>query len=616
MKTSLRALVGLGCVLVGGIVAVGAVAPLRRPPLPAWFDSARVQGHTRLPLERWGSRPAFLSAAARFRSLGLRVFTRHVKSSSRSPFIVGASPSDVRLGADSARLRAAFAAAHREGEHTIAYVWISSDSAMASKHPDWVCRNPNGRTPARAPRGTPLDVTSDYREVILGELDALAAAGADGFFFDWSHLPPAGCWSPHLVQGFERATGSPAPRRRDARDPRYRAFLAYTASQLEQTFDYLRDAVHRRYPDAVFVVSVSTLPTLMDPRFQASFASAGDVPKTEFEAPLRRAFAGWQAPSGVVPRDIRLAAGWSLVRDGAGGRPPLIWALGFADSAQAEGFVAAVLTQGGIASLDVADPIVAGRTSAPHATPLPALRAAAALGDRVAPGLVGTHPIAWAGIHFPEVARDRLMSDPDVAWNRVVLPALRTYGVLLRARAAVRFVTDSALDRGDLDGLRLLVLPDSADLSAAQKARVDAFRAKGGSVVGPDGVAEAVRAGPVQVLGGPTTMHVGFFGEGDGQTPVPASSRTTILLTPDFSWVEPLQLRGTPGPPAPAPPPISGVVIRWPVGSRSAAGSPGVHAKELVSGRDLPVTRTGDGAYDEVHVPSFRILAAVVLSRR
>ncbi len=581
-----------------------------RPALPAWFDSARVQGHTRLGLGPRTDTAAYRNAPVRFLGLGLRVFTRHFKSASGSPFTVMAPGDDVRLGADSALIRSAFAEAHRAGQHTIAYVWISSDSAMETRHPDWVCRGPDGRTPVTMRRGDFLDITSPYRELVLRELEALAAQGADGFFFDASHMPAGGCWGSHLARAFEERTGQAPPKRRRARDPLYRAFLAFQAEQVEETLSWWRDRVHEEYPGVVFVTSVATLPTLMDPRFPTGLAGAGDVPKTEFESPVRPAFGGWMPGGDSVPRGVRIAAGWTLVRDAAGGRPPVVWALGFADSARAEAFVAAVLTHGGTASLDVADAIMAGRAVAPHATPVSALKDAAALGDRVAPGLAGTHPQAWAGIHFPEAARDRLMGDPDHAWNRAVLPALRAFEALLWQRVPFRWVTDHALAAGEIEDLRVLVLPDSADLTTAQAERVAAFRRRGGRVVtigDPGSPNERLGAElpgvPIRVLGGPATLHVGFFTTAD-------DARTTVLLTPDFSWVQPLALRERPRSEAPMPSQVSGVLVKLTPGSYSAPP----RARELVTGVDLPVTRAADGGY-EIHLPSFRILAAVLLRR-
>lgn len=532
--------------------------------------------------------------------LGFKVFTRHFKSGQESPFRVSDSGEVTWRPTDSVRVHDALAEARRVGGHTIAYVWISADSALASRHPDWVCRGPDGKRPQeQRTRGTFLDLTSAYREVVLAELRALAAQGADGFFFDATHFPPTGCWGSSLQRAFERDTGQPVPTAVRPRDPRYLAFMAYQASRLQQTLEYWREAVHRDYPGVVFVVSVATLPTLMDPRYPTGLAESGDVPKTELEAPVRPALGGWRPGRDDVSRDVQIGAGWDLVRDAAGGRPPVVWSPPFADSAQALGFVAAVVTHGGIASLDVANAVVAGRDDASDATPVAALRAVASLGDRLAGALVGTRPVAEVGVHFPERARDALMQNPDRAYRETVLPALRAYETLLRARAPVRWVTDDALAAGELDELKLLVLPDPSSLTAAQDSAVGRFRSGGGTVVGPQGDSVAAAAAPLAsvVAGGPTTLHVGYLR-------APGSEETTILLTPDFSWVEPTARRGrapTSGPPRA----VTGVVLHL-RGEPPAGG-----VRELVTGQEVEIVRTAGGY--ELRLPPFRFLAGVVV---
>jgi hypothetical protein len=209
------------------------------------------------------------------------------------------------------------------------------------------------------------------------------------------------------------------------------------------------------------------------------------------------------------------------------------------------------------------------------------------------------------GIHFPEAARDRLIADPGQAYRRTVGPALRAYQTLLAARIPARFVTDRQLADGDVADLKALVLPDSADLSPSQVKQVVAFRRAGGRVVDADRTsayaADPDPARPLQVLGGPETLHVGLF-------VTPDHRRMTVLLTPDFSWVNPLALHGVVRPQGPPPLPVRGVVLRLP------AGSPPMVAEDLVTGRTLAVLRTPRGY--EIHLPSFRILSAVTLTRR
>ena len=49
--------------------------------LPAWYDGARVQLHTRLSLNWHDRHPdTFFGANDAFASMGARVFTRHIKS--------------------------------------------------------------------------------------------------------------------------------------------------------------------------------------------------------------------------------------------------------------------------------------------------------------------------------------------------------------------------------------------------------------------------------------------------------------------------------------------------------------------------------------------------------
>jgi hypothetical protein len=472
---------------------------------------------------------------------------------------------------------------------------------MARRHPDWVCRGPDGRRPqVQRVRGTFLDLTSPYREVVLSELITLAGKGADGFFFDATHFPPSGCWGSHLQRAFELETGHAAPTAIDPSDPRYLEFLGYQAQQLQSVFAYWRERVHERYPGVVFVVSVATLPTLMDPRYPTGLAAAGDVPKTELGVPVRPALGGWTPGDDGVPRDVRIAAGWSLARDAAMGRPPVIWSPSFADSVRTLGFVAATLTYGGIPSLNVADGIAAGQESAPDAAPVTALRSASALGDRIAPAVAGRRPVAWVGVHFPEGARNGRMADPDEAYRTTVLPALRAYEVLLRSRIPVRWVTDEALARGEVGDLKLLVLPDSSDLTGEQAHAVVRFRTAGGQVIGGGGtsLSRALAELGKVVTGGPPTLHVGYFRASRGD-------RTTILVTPDFSWVRPDNRRGRRAGRTEPPPLITGVVLHLP------GEPPPEGIRELATGQDLEVARTERGY--EVRLPPFRFLAVVVI---
>ena len=207
--------------------------PGRGSRLPRWFDANRVQGHTRLTLnERWYGTPEFTGAAAGFKALGAGVFTRHVKTADEDPWWPTALPVDADNRPHSARPRTIngivlqpgesvagkiIDEAHAEGLKIITYYWDASEKTLADRNPDWVCRKPNRKTPIEHHRrGKHLDLTGPYREVVLARLLELADMGADGFFFDYRHLPREGCWRSALEDAWRAETGSrrrPRPRR-------------------------------------------------------------------------------------------------------------------------------------------------------------------------------------------------------------------------------------------------------------------------------------------------------------------------------------------------------------------------------------------------------------------
>ena len=114
-------------------------------------------------------------------------------------------------------------------------------------------------TPIVDTRGTNLDITGPYREVVLTGCARLAELGADGFMFDERHLPPEGCWGSALEAAWKAETGGPAPRPDEA-DPVYWRFVDFKARKIEDTFAYWRDAVRAEHPDVVFFVSTTTIP--------------------------------------------------------------------------------------------------------------------------------------------------------------------------------------------------------------------------------------------------------------------------------------------------------------------------------------------------------------------
>jgi uncharacterized lipoprotein YddW (UPF0748 family) len=150
--------------------------------------------------------------------------------------------------------------ADAEGLKIIAYYWDASEKTLKDCYPDWICLDSDRKTPLVHPhRGTHLDITGPYREVVLTRLLELAEMGADGFFFDHRHLPRVGCWNTALEAAWRGETGEPAPPRptKKGEEPtsRYLEFLDFRARKIEETFAYWRDRVKAQHPKAAMAVA-------------------------------------------------------------------------------------------------------------------------------------------------------------------------------------------------------------------------------------------------------------------------------------------------------------------------------------------------------------------------
>jgi hypothetical protein len=588
--------------------------------LPAWFTKNRVHGHTRLTLSRWHDTPYFHRAPAGFKSFGAHAFTRHVKTGDDDPWWPSGQPPGPNV------VKAFIDRAHDEGLRIFAYYWHMSQKSEADAHPDWICKEFDG-TPISSGRGLHLDITGQYREVVLTHLRELAAMGADGLFFDARHLPPRGCWETALAHAWETQTGAPPPSI-DYSNVVYRRFLDFKAEKIAETFIYWRDQVKAEHPNIVFIVSTTTIPALTDREMTTRLARLADSAKNEYRHALSRIYSKrvFDDVDLKRPNDhVRQALGWTVLRDAADGRPPHIWARGLPNSDHAQAFAGSLLTFGCIANMDVYEGNVGGGGRVPAGkTPVAALKDAFALGNAASPHMAKTQLLKWAAVHFSERIRNARCNNFRAAWQDVLWPLVGAYQVLTEDGAPVGIVNDDQLEHGGLNGYRLVVLPNPNELSTGQAHAVAQFRLNGGSVIENNpawpwsdpnsGEAAATafrtviqghtRAAPVRVTGGPKGRYgVAYHSNG----------RLVVAVTNDFSWV---QIRWTANTINPAPPAATGVRVTW----RKGQGLPQVpnppgqlRAVEAITGRELSVEESAS-AYT-VSLPRFRFMALLVVTR-
>lgn len=629
--------------------------------LPRWFDANRVQGHTRLrlgipPPNFWYGTREFNEAAAGFRGLGARAFTRHVKTADEDPWWPTALPVDdghphsdqpreingVVLEPGQNVAGAIIDEAHDEGLKIITYYWDASEKTLADRNPDWVCLTPKRKPIVHRRRGTHLDITGPYREVVLARLLELADMGADGFYFDYRHLPQQGCWHTALEAAWKAETGEPAPRppERKEEEPsgRYLEFLDFRARKIEETFTYWRDKVKARHPKVVFVISTDDFAALMDRGVTTRLARIADSAKNEYQqalhpGPTKRVFKDNRGVLAEPPVHARQTLSWTVLRDSSEGRPPHIWHPGVPTCDQAVALAGSLLTFGAVAAIDAWEGSLINQVDHPGKTPVEGLKAAFALGEVVSPHLARTRPLRWAAVHFGERSRNQRGANYLAMWQQVLWPLVGAFGVLSEDGLPAGVVNDEQLEQGELEGYSLLVLPNPDELTPTQQQTVAAFKARGGVVIennpawawsdpaGTDAATAAFRAtlephlgtAPVQVTGGPAGCYAVSYRK---------PGRLLVAVTNDFSWVQ----FSTINSPIPddevntTPPAAQGVQVAWRTGNGlpqpPAPGHPPgprrPHAIEAVSGTTLSVQQV-NGGY-RVDLPPFQFMALLVVA--
>ncbi len=584
---------------------------LRGYRLPAWFGGQRGQAHTRLGL-RWMDKPIFSEAGAAFAAMGAKVFARHIKSGDEGAWWRSA------VGAVSPRVknrdlaRQVIDEAHKSGEKIIAYSRHMEDKAAAAAHPDWVCVDARGR-PLSSRRGKYLCFNSPYADFVQTRLLELVERGADGFYFDEAHQPKQGCWCRYCKKRFRAETGLELPKGYRPFDLHWNKLREFTNATIERTFLRWRKAIHEKRADCVLLISSNTLPGLEAPTLSTRLLRIADSVKTEWGLADRR---GSNRIFEFAPelrrpeRGLRMAQGWDLARDAADGRPAHVWTHGFEKEQHILLAAAAVLGHGCIPNLDVQE------KDLPDAR----FEKAFALAARVSPALVGKRPWKDTLLHYPQAARDQLLTDPLARWQQVLGPFQQAYAALARQRRPFALLTDSQFVEGIPEECRCLVLPSPDRIGPAMARAVAAFAKRGGLVLGydqankswPSGLLDAetftreIPPAQPQVLGGPAKMQAQYFVDAEHQ-------QLLIALIQDFSGLQDgFDGKGKARRPKPQhlAAPVEGVTLRW----RADAWSAGPTLRDLASHEQLTIAK--QGAWREVRVKAFDTLRLLSFTRR
>ncbi|GEM_PF-5441953 len=372
------------------------------------------------------------------------------------------------------------------------YYFISIDARIEALHPEWVCKDPRGRPirykPNKGYEEHWLDITGPYREVVLQRLLELGERGVKGLMFDEIHMPFEGAWGTATQEAWEQA-GNQTPKKEDLSDPNYRAYVRFMYDRVWETFAYWRREVHKKHPNLVFTVSVTSLPKLLSDRMPSKVGTKVDAFKNEFTLPLRARRFDYQQEQTLlnripVPDDIRMGFGWALLRDSSVHLPPRIWAqLTHFTQAGPLG-PNAVMLYGCVANLGTNSTRLKGKNAITQEQLVP-YREAIAFGKEIGRRYEGRN-LGLAGILFSERLRDRDQGDWDRMISRSIRPALGWYWAGTREGMPLRMVTDWQLP--DLDPARtpILCVPAKEDWDKEVEEALNTYRMKGGKVLSMD----------------------------------------------------------------------------------------------------------------------------------
>ena len=572
-----------------------------------WFYAHRVQGH--IELGRKGiEKKHFFKIASIFRQLGAKIFVRYIKSAGEGAWW----PSKVgNIIPEAVTRNIAFEIiqeAHKEQCKIIVYYRHMEDKYMASNNPSWQCRGPDGES-IRTKRGIYLCFNSPYLNYLIIRLKELVFLGADGFYFDETHMPKTGCWCNFCREKFHLETGLKHPPKRNVKDPLWHKLVDFNNKTIENGFRKIRDELHTQKPEIVLIISGHHWPAMTDRHLSNQLFRLAHSLKTEFSVPIRvRRDAIFKPHRKMIPfeKDIKLALGYTLSRDAANGNPAHVWIHGVPNKKSSLYAVAGVVTHGCIASLSI------DKEQIPDFM----FQDAFSLGNKISHYFTNFTSYNFTAIHYSETARDQYATRPQMALKYVIYPVYGAFSILLRKRIPVSFVTDSQLEEGKLEGVKVLFVPCRDGLSLPMIEKIDEFVENGGVVLHniknwewhkSKGCEEAKKQFlsqiepalaklQVQVLGGPKKMHVATYVSPDRKS-------LTISLCNDFSWVH--TGRKKPVKKTFEPSKCSGVSCR--VSGIGELRS----AFDAVSGKEL--SWIDEGSTTSINLPDFQFMAVLVL---
>lgn len=433
----------------------------RYAAIPAWYLQNRVQVLSRLLLKDIDN-PAFWDMPKQMASEGCGVFVRHIKAADENPWwqssIGSLNPQTAKLNANGHNLAADMVnQMHSLGMHAIFYYRHTEDEQMYQQHPDWACRT-IADTVIEEKRGVPLCFNSPYRNVVITRLRELASYGADGFYFDWEHIPyypDMLCFCKYCTAKYKQEYGVDI--KQDYNAGNKVRFFAFRNNTIGQFFISLQDSLHKDGKDPVLLVSGNSWPALTELHMNSETFSRF-ILKSELGLPARTVNRGtFKMPAAVkenMPGFYLNAFYYSFMRDNSAG-PPNIWCPFINNREDALTICAGVVSLGSIPAVDV-------DTRTPDLT---VFSGVLQWNKKYGNHFAGLKPYAWQGIIVSESERNKFVNTPAQAWQQVILPAYKTFKDLYDAGIPVCLLDDASLTENRTSSLKNIYCNMSLNIS-------------------------------------------------------------------------------------------------------------------------------------------------------
>lgn len=229
---------------------------------PDWYLDSVAHGHTRyypyhpnqnFDYYNWAG---YLEVGQNFAELGATSFVRAGRFFDENPLWPSAFPLDpngnqyflgprdehgILLSAMENPVQATISEGWQHDLPMIAYYNEMSDALLASLHPEWIMRDYNGNPITHPSKGTFLDITGPFGEIMLGRMLELADMGAAGIYLDFRHTPAGGAWHSQMAADYEAATGLPAPP--PTRNADYQQFQEFCQQRLVETMEHWKQVL-------------------------------------------------------------------------------------------------------------------------------------------------------------------------------------------------------------------------------------------------------------------------------------------------------------------------------------------------------------------------------------